>query len=209
MFPGVEPSNGGPRSNRSQGRDVLSLPVLLLNRHFYPVSITTARRAVVLLFGGAALALDEDGETHDFDRWRDLPVRRDDDGIPLVHGSLRVPRVLHLLRYDRAPRIVVRLTRRNLMLRDDHQCQYCGRKPHHRDLNLDHVLPRSRGGGESWENLVVSCRQCNLRKGRRTPDEAGMRLLRSPIKPRWSTPTQILLGEREPLSEWHPYLKAG
>lgn len=208
MVPGVENSNGGPRSSVNLIRDVLSLPVLLLNRNFYPVSITTARRAVVLLYGGAAAALDEDGETHDFDRWRVLPVRHHDDGIPLVRGELRVPRVLHLLRYERAPRIVVRLTRRNLMLRDEHQCQYCGRRPHQRDLNLDHVVPRSRGGGESWENLVVSCRQCNLRKGRRTPDEAGMRLLRVPFKPRWSTPTQILL-EREPFSEWHPYLKAG
>jgi 5-methylcytosine-specific restriction endonuclease McrA len=164
---------------------------------------------VTLLFGGAAHALDEDGETHDFGRWLTLPVRASDDEIPMVHGALRVPRVLHLIRYDRSPRMIVRLTRRNLMLRDEHQCQYCGRRPNVRDLNLDHVLPRCRGGGDSWENLVVSCRQCNLRKGRRTPDEAGMRLLRLPQRPRWTTPAQILLAEREPFVEWHPYLKAG
>jgi 5-methylcytosine-specific restriction endonuclease McrA len=188
---------------------VLVLPVLLLNRFFAPVSVTTARRAMVLLFGGAALALDDDGETHDCSCWRSLPVRSSDDVIPIVGGELRVPRVLHLLRYDRAPRIVVRLTRRNLMLRDEHQCQYCGRRPSLRDLNLDHVVPRSRGGKDSWDNLVVSCRQCNLRKGRRTPEEAGMRLLRTPQQPRWTTPAQILLAEREPFSEWQPYLKAG
>ncbi len=198
----------GPRP-RKNGRDVLVLPVLLLNRYFTPVSVTTARRGMVLLFGGAAEAVDEGGSTYDFGRWRELPMRAIDDGIPIVGGALRVPRVLHLQRYDRAPHVVVRLTRRNLMLRDEHQCQYCGRRPSLRDLNIDHVLPRSRGGLDSWDNLVISCRTCNLRKGRRTPDEANMRLMRQPQKPRWTTPAQILLAEREPFEEWQPYLKAG
>lgn len=189
---------------------MLTLPVLLLNTFFSPVSLTTARRALVLLYGGAARALDEGGETHDFMRWMSLPVREQlDDEIPIIGGALRVPRVLHLLRYDRNPRPVVRLTRRNVMLRDQHTCQYCGRRPPTRDLNLDHVMPRSRGGGETWENLVTSCRTCNLKKGRRTPDEAGMRLLRVPHKPRWSTTAQILLTERRPFVEWEPFLKAG
>ena len=188
---------------------MLSLPVLLLNLYFAPVSVTTARRAIVLLFGGSARALGEAGETHDFLRWRHMPVRDLDDALPIVGGALRVPRVLHLVRYDRAPRPVVRLTRRNVMLRDQHTCQYCGRRPGVRDLNLDHVLPRSRGGADSWENLVTSCRSCNLRKGRRTPDEAGMRLLHMPHRPRWSMTAQILLTERKPFSEWEPFLKAG
>ncbi len=195
----------GPRETR----DVLGLPVLLLNRHYTPVSVTTARRAMVLLYGGAAQALDDRGETHDFWTWLRLPVRRDDDEITIVGGALRVPRVLHLLRYDRAPRFTVRLTRKNLMLRDSHQCQYCGKRPSLRELNVDHVLPRSRGGGDSWENLVVSCRICNLKKGRRTPEEAGMRLLRTPQKPRWSTTAHILLATREPFHEWQPFLLTG
>lgn len=208
-FRKVDSSGSGLRKRPNAGRDVLALPVLLLNRYFAPVSVTSARRAVVLLFGGAAMAVDDDGAMHDFVRWRSLPIRSRDDGIPMVGGQLRVPRVLHLVRYDRSPRMIVRLTRRNLMLRDEHQCQYCGRRPMSRDLNLDHVQPRSRGGGESWENLVVSCRSCNLKKGQRTPDEAGMTLLRRPQKPRWTTPAQILLVEREPFSEWQPYLAAG
>jgi 5-methylcytosine-specific restriction endonuclease McrA len=182
---------------------------LLLNRHYTPVSVTTARRAMVLLYGGAAQALDDRGETHDFWTWLRLPVRGDDDEITIVGGALRVPRVLHLLRYDRAPRFTVRLTRKNLMLRDSHQCQYCGKRPSLRELNVDHVLPRSRGGGDSWENLVVSCRICNLKKGRRTPEEAGMRLLRTPQKPRWSTTAHILLATREPFHEWQPFLLTG
>ena len=199
----------GPRKSPYARRDVLALPVLLLNRYFNPVSVTPARRAVVLLFAGSALAVDDDGAMHDFACWRALPIRSRDDGIPMVGGQLRVPRVLHLVRYDRSPRGIVRLTRRNLMLRDDHQCQYCAKRPQLRELNLDHVLPRSRGGADSWENLVVSCRGCNLKKGRRTPEEAGMSLLRRPQKPRWTTPAQILLAEREPFSEWEPYLLTG
>jgi 5-methylcytosine-specific restriction endonuclease McrA len=103
----------------------------------------------------------------------------------------------------------VRLTRRNLMLRDGHQCQYCAKRPPLRDLNIDHILPRSRGGMDTWENLVTACRVCNLRKGWRTPDEAGMRLLHAPVRPRWTTTAQILLEARERFKEWEPFLKAG
>lgn len=185
------------------------MPVLVLNRYYAPVSVISARRGILLLFGGAAQAVDEQGESYEFASWRDLPVREKDDALPVVGGALRVPRTLHLVRYERTPSAVVRLTRRNLMLRDQHQCQYCGQRPSPRELNLDHVLPRCRGGGDTWENLVVSCRPCNLKKGRRTPEEAGMRLLRAPHKPRWSASAQILLSLREPYHEWQPFLKAG
>ena len=189
--------------------DVLSLPVLVLNRHLVPVQVTTVKRAVVLLFGGAALALDESGDTYDFELWRSLPVRGGtDDGIPIVGGALRVPRVVHLLRYDRTPRITVRLTRRNLMFRDAHQCQYCGKRPALRELNIDHVVPRSRGGVDSWENLVTACRPCNLRKGWRTPEEANMRLARRPFRPKWTVTAQLLLGSGWKFKEWEPFLKA-
>ena len=188
--------------------DVLSLPVLVLNRHLSPVQVTTVKRAIVLMYGGVALALDEGGESYEFDLWRDMQVRDDDDALPIVGGALRVPRVVHLLRYDRTPRVTVRLTRRNLMFRDAHQCQYCGKRPPLRDLNIDHVMPRSRGGDDSWENLVTACRICNLRKGWKTPEEANMRLARTPVRPRWSATAQILLGTAERFKEWDPFLKA-
>jgi 5-methylcytosine-specific restriction endonuclease McrA len=190
-------------------RDPLELPVLVVNRFFQPVQITSARRAFLLLFGGSAQAIDEAGDLHDFPAWRQLPVREHDDGLPILSGSLRVPRVLHLRRYERVRRQPVRLTRKNLMLRDAHQCQYCARRPPVRDLNIDHVLPRSRGGEASWENLVTACRVCNLRKGRRTPDEAAMRLLRIPGPPRWTMAMEILLGAPDPFEEWGPFLKTG
>ena len=191
-------------------RDPLDLPVLVVNRFFQPVQVTTARRAFLLLFGGSALAIDEAGDLHDFSGWRGLPVRDQvDDELPIIGGALRVPRVLHLRRYDRMRRPTIRLTRKNLMLRDGHQCQYCARRPTVRELNIDHVVPRSRGGQDSWENLVTACRICNLRKAWRTPEEASMRLLRAPAAPRWSTTAQILMGSPHPFKEWDPFLKAG
>lgn len=189
--------------------DVLVLPVLVLNRYFEPVQLTTAKRALVLLYGGTASAVNDDGEPFDFGAWRGLPVRDADDALPIVGGALRVPRVLTLHAYDRTPRHVIRLTRRNLMIRDTHQCQYCGKRPGVRELNIDHVLPRSRGGGDFWENLVTACRSCNLRKGWRTPDEANMKLLRRPVRPRWGIAAHILLGAGSRFKEWEPFLKAG
>jgi 5-methylcytosine-specific restriction endonuclease McrA len=185
---------------------VLRLPVLLLNRFYAPVSVASARRAMVLLFGGVAVALDERGDGHDFSAWRQLTPRQNDDRLPIVGGALRVPRVLHLLRYDRAPRFGLRLTRKNLLLRDGYKCQYCSTEPGLRELNVDHVVPRSRGGRDSWDNLVISCRSCNLRKGKRTPVEAGMRLLRAPAKPRWNAAAHIAMTTRTVFNEWRPFL---
>jgi 5-methylcytosine-specific restriction endonuclease McrA len=190
-------------------RDVLSAPVLLLNRYFSPVSLATARRALVLLYCGVGLAVDDRGDAHDFQTWRLLPVREQDDSLSIVGGDLRLPRVLHLQRYDRYPTPKVRLTRRNLLLRDDYRCQYCGRRPGARGLNIDHVLPRSRGGRDEWDNLVISCKSCNLRKGRRTPAEAGMGLLTTPREPHWSLVAHIMMATSEPFAEWQPFLKAG
>ncbi len=188
--------------------DVLTLPVLIVNRYFQPVQVTTAKRAMVLLYGGAAHAIDNEGDPYDFDTWRTLPISEGDDVIPIVGGALRIPRVLHLQKYDRTPRATIRLTRKNLMVRDAHQCQYCGKTPPVRDLNIDHVMPRSRGGPDSWENLVTACRVCNLRKGWKTPEEANMRLARKPARPKWSTAAQIMLGTQTTFKEWDPYLKA-
>jgi len=187
-------------------RVLLNQPVLLLNRYCSPVTVTTARRALILLYGGSGRALDERGETYEFSDWRQLPVRNDDEALPIVNGALRIPRVLQLIHYDRVPHTGVRLTRRNLMLRDGWRCQYCGRRGSPRELNVDHVLPRCRGGDDSWENLVASCHSCNRKKGRRTPREAEMPLLSVPVRPRWSTAAQITMSVQSPFSEWRPFL---
>jgi len=186
----------------------LELPVLVVNRSFVPVHITSVRRAFLLLFRGSALVIDARGDLFDFPSWQALEVSDDDDAIPIIGGVLRAPRVLHVRRYERVRRPSLRLTRRNVMLRDAHQCQYCTTRPPLRELNIDHVMPRSRGGSDTWENLVTACRRCNLTKSSRTPEEANMRLIRQPSTPRWSMTTQLLMNSARTFEEWAPYLEA-
>ena len=189
--------------------EALDLPVLLLNRHYFPIRVATVRRAVALLYSGHAQALESTGELFDFKRWLLTSPRPSDDAIQMVSGALRAPRVLHVATYDRVPKIAIRLSRQNLMLRDQYQCQYCGKRPGPAELNLDHVVPRSRGGTDCWENLVVSCRPCNLKKGKKTPREAGMHLLRSPVLPKLSHAALLLQGLKPPFAEWQPFLATG
>src|SRR5689334_8390154 len=183
----------------------LDAPVLVLNRHFHPVRITRARRALMLLYVGAGKALDAAYEPHDFLRWSQLGPLDGYEVIGTTSGAVCIPRLLLLSRYARVPATTIRLSRRNVYLRDDHTCQYCGRRMASKDLNLDHVIPRSQGGKATWENLVTSCRRCNFTKGGETPEGAGMRLLRKPSRPTWSTAAALAAAPRH-FREWEPFL---
>jgi 5-methylcytosine-specific restriction endonuclease McrA len=165
---------------------LLSTSVLVLNRLYQPVHVTSVRRALILLYRGAAKAVDEQYQTFDFESWAELAAAVYEDSIGTTRKRIRIPRVILLQAYDHLPRARVRFSRLNIYARDRNTCQYCGRKPPRAELNLDHVIPRSRGGVTSWENVVCSCVPCNLRKGGRTPDEARMKLTRHPLRPRWT-----------------------
>jgi 5-methylcytosine-specific restriction endonuclease McrA len=165
---------------------VLSTSVLVLNRLYQPVHVTSVRRALILLYRGAAKAVDQQYQTFDFESWAEVSAAVHEESIGTPHKRLRVPRVILLQAYDHLPRARVRFSRLNIYARDRNTCQYCGRRPQRAELNLDHVVPRSHGGVTSWENVVCSCVPCNLRKGGRTPDQAHMKLLRQPIRPRWT-----------------------
>jgi 5-methylcytosine-specific restriction endonuclease McrA len=184
---------------------MLDTGVLVLNRVYQPVHITSVRRAFAMLYQGAARAIDAQFQTFDFDSWSALSAAAHEDAIGAVGRRIRVPRVIVLLAYDRMPRARVRFSRFNIYARDDNTCQYCGRRWARADLNLDHVIPRSRGGSTTWENVVCSCVPCNLRKGGRSPEEAGMRLLRAPARPRW-TPMFRSATRRAFYREWRPFL---
>ncbi|MGH7802854.1 MAG: HNH endonuclease, partial [Candidatus Binatia bacterium] len=156
---------------------VLNTKVLVLNRAFLPIHITSVRRAVSLLYQGIARAVDAQYQTFDFESWAALSVAVHDDTLGLVGRAMRVPRVILLLGYDRVPKRHVRFSRFNIFARDRNTCQYCGRTLPRSELNLDHVVPRSQGGTSVWENVVCSCLPCNRKKGGRSPDEAHMALL--------------------------------
>lgn len=184
---------------------MLNSSVLVLNRSYLPIHVTSVRRAFSLIYQGTALAVNGNYETFDFAAWFDATAGSDDDRIGTSRGSLRVPRVIVLLTYDRVPKRHVRYSRLNIFARDKFTCQYCGEKPPRSQLNLDHVVPRSLGGRTTWENVVCSCVDCNRRKGGRTPAQARLRLARRPVRPRW-TPVIHNAVQTVRYDEWRPFL---
>jgi 5-methylcytosine-specific restriction endonuclease McrA len=164
---------------------MLDTNVLVLNRLFQAIQVTTVRKAFCLLYKGHVRAVAPDYTTYDWEDWVDIPAQPEEDSIVTPTIRIRIPRVVLLLDFDRLPRHEVRFTRKNIFYRDRSRCQYCGQKFQTRDLNLDHVTPLSRGGKSTWENVVCCCISCNSRKGGHLPEEVGMRLVRLPVKPRW------------------------
>ena len=136
---------------------MLDAPVLVLNRSYLPIHVTSVQRAFVLLYRGMAKAVDERYETFDFGSWRELEISDGYDAIGIVGGAIRVPRVILLAAFDRVPRRHVRFSRTNIYARDRNTCQYCGGRYTRSQLNLDHVVPRAQGGRSTWENVVCSC----------------------------------------------------
>jgi 5-methylcytosine-specific restriction endonuclease McrA len=157
--------------------------VLVLNSLYQAVQVTGVRRAFRLFYAGRAKALASDFVSYDFEDWCDLPPRAGDEVIRTPSRTIRIPKVIQLVRYDRLPTREVRFTRRNIFYRDRNRCQYCGKTFQQQELNLDHIVPISRGGTSCWENVVCACIPCNTRKGDRTPSEAGMKMYRRPKKP--------------------------
>ena len=184
---------------------VLNTKVLVLNRSYFPVHITSVRRAFSLLYQGIAKAVDQQYRTFDYESWSALSASVHDETIGLIGRAIRVPRVILLVSYDRVPRRQVRFSRFNVFARDKNTCQYCGRRFSRSELNLDHVIPRSQGGLSTWTNIVCSCLRCNRVKGGRRPEEAGMRLIKKPLQPEW-TPFTLETFTFKRYEEWLPFL---
>ena len=177
----------------------LNQPVLVLNRLWQAVNVCSVRRAMSLLFQGHAQVVlnggGSDFRTFDFSQWADFSQEEPhSESIHAVSFRIRVPRVILLMVYDRVPRKEIKFTRHNIFERDKSTCQYCGKLFERSNLNLDHVIPKNRGGPTNWENIVCSCIRCNTRKGNRTPREAGMRLIRPPKRPKWRPFVQVTFG---------------
>jgi 5-methylcytosine-specific restriction endonuclease McrA len=164
----------------------MNAKVLILNQNYEPMSIVNVRKAIVLLYLGKAELI----ETNDTLRVRSIST------------SMPFPSILRLGVYIRVPYKKIILSRKNILRRDAHKCQYCGRSD--LTLTVDHVMPVSRGGEDSWENLVCACVHCNNKKGDRTPDEAQMPLRRNPMRPNHVTFIRHFVGSLD--ERWKPYL---
>ena len=162
--------------------------VLVLNATYEPLNVVSLRRAVLLLVKEKAEIVEA------AEAW-----------LRSERMALQVPLVIRLVYYVRIPRrFSLPLSRRTILVRDNYTCQYCGRQPGKAHLTIDHILPRSRGGETVWENMVAACGPCNRRKGNRTPEEAGMPLLREPSRPRYLA-IALLAGANTPKS-WGKYM---
>jgi len=161
--------------------------VLVLNASYEPVTICSTRRAITLVLKGAAVVEETSGYT-----------------LKTAKITLPVPSVVRLRVYRKVPRLKRSVSRKGIVLRDSCTCQYCNKKFESRDLTLDHVIPKSRGGEPTWENLVASCFRCNNKKGNRTPQEAGMTLLRPPLPIGVHAKHRLLAGDDHGV--WDKYL---
>jgi len=160
--------------------------VLVLNASYEPINICAARRALKLVFKGAAVVEQVSAFT----------VRTAKIHIP-------VPSVVRLLQYRRMPRQNRAVSRKGIILRDDGTCQYCRSKLPPKNLTLDHIIPRARGGDSTWENLVACCFTCNNRKGNRTPQEAGMALAKPARQVTLHARHRLMAGDEK---AWERYL---
>ena len=177
------PGNGNGSGN------AMHLPVLVLNASYEPINICAARRAIVLVLKGVAMTEEENGHY-----------------LHAARIAMRVPSVIRLVEYRRIPHQTRALSRKNILLRDRNTCQYCARVLPSAELTLDHVVPRSRGGLSTWENLVACCHPCNRQKGNQLAHEAGMRLLREPRAFTLHTSRHIMRMIGRSDAKWRKYL---
>src|ERR1700686_1785339 len=175
--------------HRESDGHALHLPVLVLNASYEPINVCAARRAIVLVLKGVAMTEEENGHF-----------------LHAARLALGVPSVIRLLESGRTPPQTRALPRKNILLRDRNTCQYCGEILSSSELTLDHVVPRSRGGASTWENLGACCHLCNRRKGNQFPAEAGMKLMREPRAFNLHTSRHImrLMGRSD--DKWRKYL---
>lgn len=183
---------------------MLERPALILNRNWQPVNVATVARALVLVWNEAARVVDPDNfQLYTWADWSRIAPREGDAFIQAVRRRLRVPEVIVLAEYDRLPSAAVSFSRRNVFKRDHWTCQYCGMQPGGEELTIDHVVPRSQGGTSTWDNCVLSCIDCNHRKADRTPDQAGMKLRKAPVRPTWKP---LYARHAERIESWSKFI---
>lgn len=188
----------------------LNTQVLVLNRLWQPVNICSARRALILLYLGHAQVVYADEENdfsmHDIQSWTDRSHQyTGSEVIRTISICLRIPRIIVLSIFDRLPKKDVKFTRQNVFERDNYTCQYCNQRHEPRNLNLDHVRPRDKGGKTTWENVVCSCVHCNSKKGNKLAKEVNMYPLREPKAPRWR-PFFMTVRESAGHESWKHFL---
>src|ERR1700678_3783681 len=183
--------------------------VLVLNRNWQAIHVKTPAQAFCMMATDVATALDiqEDGAMQPV-KWTDwvtLPVREGDNAVRTVHGAVRAPTVIVLANFAKVPKRRPKLSAKNIWRRDGGTCQYTGRKLAPHEGNIDHVVPRSRGGRTAWDNCVLAHREINSRKADRLPQEAGLLLRKRPSAPR-ALPASAFIRNHHGVADWERFL---
>ena len=185
--------------------------VLVLNKNFMPIHVSTAQECIGLLFREKAVVVESDYSMYNLSSWEEMSVlRKNEEDFLYLKGSgdyiLGIPKVIRLLDYSKNS-FKLRLTRKNILLRDDYTCQFCTNKFKTEELTLDHIIPKSKGGKNTWTNLVCACVDCNRKKSDKSLKDSGMKLLKNPTKP-----SQYLIFKKhlkyinnEPYKTWHNF----
>ncbi len=183
--------------------------VLVLNRNWQAINVRTPADALCQMATNVATALEIDGENIrpvKWEAWLTLPIREQDSAIRTVRGPIRMPTVIVLANFSRVPKKRPKLSAKGIRERDGNRCQYTGALLKPDEGSLDHVLPRSRGGRDTWENLVWASKAVNARKGNRLPQEAGLKLLSIPRAPK-ELPASALIHNANAVADWNLFLR--
>jgi len=185
---------------------VLDNPVLVLNKNWYPIRVKNVKSAIQIVSRMRAVFIDpSDYSLYTWKEWLQFIPKEDELGILTPNTRVRVPEVVLLTAYGKIPDKAPRLTRKHIFIRDNYKCQYTGEDVNMKNADIDHIIPSSRGGKNNWGNLVVCSKTVNRKKGNKTPEEAGLELIRKPMKP---TGSHLMIDPKmERPESWSNFIK--
>jgi len=185
--------------------------VLVLNKNWQAINISTPADALSMMYANTATGLDIRGKDDmvplTWKEWINLSCSDQDSFVKTIQGKVKIPKIIILCRYDKVPKKRPKITRRGIWIRDQGICQYTGKKINPNEGNIDHVIPKSRGGATDWTNCVLAHKKVNAKKADRTPEEAGLKLIRQPSVPK-ELPVSFYLTNKYNIQEWELFLNS-
>jgi 5-methylcytosine-specific restriction endonuclease McrA len=183
--------------------------VLVLNKNWQAVGVKSPAATFAMLMTDTATGLDIRGLDHmvpvRWSEWVNLPIDENDDFVQTVNKKIKIPKVIILSKFDRVPKKRPRFSQKNIWIRDNFTCQYTGKRLRPGEGNIDHVVPKSKGGPTNWDNCVLACKDINAKKADATPEEAGLRLLKKPEPPK-ELPVFHYITNKHNIKEWEIFL---
>ena len=181
-------------------------PILILNKSWTPIRVKTVETSIKLVWRKRAVFVDaKDYSVYNWEEWILLPIEENELYIQTPKIRVKLPEVIVLTEYNKIPSYDVRLTRRNIFVRDNFTCQYTNKKVNYNNADIDHIIPKSKGGRDKWDNLVVASKEINRKKGNKTNEETGLKLIKKPKKPDYKS---LIIDPRINIPEsWKKFIK--